>query len=276
MPVRSTDREPFDQDVERLPAVSVRVRTARPSPAVPVSVALIVAFLGLAIVKPWGGTASPLRDHSRSPAPRSAAADQPSGAAGPTPVVDRETAIADECHAPYGWRIVTNERWQGREVRIWWAVSPVTSKSAFDPTIPYLSIVSDAILQLGYCAPLFGPDRPSSTEAVGIWRIDPGAQTAEAIHPTRIAPPFEDSLVAIWAPPGSATAGEESWPTGRYVFGVGGRWFGVDLRILDRSPSGSASPGAAGSPGAGRSSPIAPPAPAVAASEPAANVSAAP
>src|SRR5438876_270791 len=172
----------------------------------------ILAFFGLAIIKPWGGTASPLRDHSRSPAPRSAAADQPSGAAGPTPVVDRETAIADECHAPYGWRIVTNERWQGREVRIWWAVSPVTSKSAFDPTIPYLSIVSDAILQLGYCAPLFGPDRPSSTEAVGIWRIDPGAQTAEAIHPTRIAPPFEDSLVAIWAPPGSATAGEESWP----------------------------------------------------------------
>ena len=255
MPVGSTDHEPFDEDVERLPAVSVRVRTARPSPAVPVSVALIVAFLGLAIVKPWGGTAGPHEDRGRRAAPPSATSDQPFGVAGPTPVVDREQAIADECHAPYGWRIVTNERWQGREVRIWWAVNPVTSKSAFEPTIPFLSIVSDAILQLGYCAPLFAPDRPSSTEAVGIWRIDPVAQTAEAIHPTRIAPPFDDSLVAIWAPPGSATAGEASWPTGRYVFGVGGRWFGVDLRIVDRSPGAraSVSAGANPSPSASRS-----------------------
>jgi len=250
MPVGSTDHEPFDEDVDRLPAVSVRVRTARPSPAVPISVALIVAFLGLAIVKPWGGTASPSEDRGFSAVQRSAAADQPSGVAGPTPVVDREQAIEDECHAPYGWRIVTNERWQGREVRIWWAVSPVESKSAFDPKIPFLSIVSNAILQLGYCAPLFAPDRPASTESVGIWRIDPEAQTAEAIHPTRIAPTFDDSVVAIWAPPGTATAGEESWPTGRYVFAVGGRWFGVDLRIIDRTPSASASPAASGSPSA--------------------------
>jgi hypothetical protein len=248
MPVESSDQEPFDEDVDRLPAVSVRVRTARPSPTVPVSVALIVAFLGLAILKPWGGTANPPDGRGRSAAPHSAATDDSSGPAGPTPVVDREQAIADECHAPYGWRIVTNERWQGREVRIWWAVNPVTSKSAFEPTIPFLSIVSDAILQLGYCAPLYPPDRPSSTEAVGIWRIDPVAQTAEAIHPTRIAPPFDDSLVAIWAPPGSATAGEASWPTGRYVFGVGGRWFGVDLRVVDRSPGPSASAGGSLSP----------------------------
>jgi hypothetical protein len=250
MPLGSTDLEPFDDDVDRLPAVSVRVRTARPSPAVPISVALIVAFLGLAIIKPWGGTASPSEDRGRSAPPRPATLDQPSGVAGPTPVVDREQAIADECHAPYGWRIVTNERWQGREVRIWWAVSPVESKSAFNPSIPFLSIVSDAILQLGYCAPLFAPDRPASTESVGIWRIDPEAQTAEAIHPTQIAPPFDDSVVAIWAPPGSATAGDVSWPTGRYVFGVGGRWFGVDLRILNRSPAASASAGAGGSPSA--------------------------
>ena len=93
--------------------------------------------------------------------------------------------------------------------------------------------------------PLFAPGRPSSTESVGIWRIDPVAQTAEAIHPTRIAPPFDDAVVAIWAPPGSAQAGTESWPAGRYVFGVGGRWFGVDIRIVNRSPS-AASGGAGG------------------------------
>ena len=248
MPHDPPGQEPYEDIGIGEPAVRVHVRTARPSPAVPASVALVLAFLAIAIVKPWGGIAS-----IAGPAPSAsrAAADASDGpeAAVPTPVVDRGLAVAAECHAPAGWRIVTNEHWQGREVRIWWAVEPVRSASAFDPSIPYLSVVSDAILQLGYCAPLFEPEKPASSEAVGIWRIDPVASTAEAIHPTRIAPAFDDAAAAIWAPPGSATAGMVSWPTGRYVIGVGGRWFGVDLRIIDRTqPSASASPSASPAP----------------------------
>ena len=251
MPNDRPGQEPYEEIGAGEPAVRVHVRTARPSPAVPASVALVLVFLAVAIVKPWGGIAS-----SGSPvASASAAAADASGgpeAAVPTPVLDRGLAVAAECHAPSGWRIVTNEHWQGREVRIWWAIEPVRSTSAFDPSIPYLSVVSDAILQLGYCAPLFEPEKPASSEAVGIWRIDPVASTAEAIHPTRIAPAFDDAAAAIWAPPGSATAGTASWPTGRYVIGVGGRWFGVDLRIIDRTqtPAPAASSSASVSPSA--------------------------
>jgi len=174
-------REPerVEEVVDAPPAVSVRIRTARPSPAVPAAVVLVAAFFALAIVKPWGGSAGPRSEPAASA--RTTASGAPAVRSAPTPVVDRETAIAEECHAPSGWRVVTSEQWQGREVRIWWAITPVASRSAFEPGIPYLSIISDAIHQLGYCAPLAEPDRPSSTEAVGIWRIDPIAQTAEAI-----------------------------------------------------------------------------------------------
>jgi len=244
--------DPVEEIIDLPPAVSIRVRTARPSPAIPGLVVIVAGFLALAIVKPWGGTAAPAPRPSASAAVV-AAASEPAGGGEPTPVVDREAAVAEECHAPSGWRIVTSETWQDREVRIWWAVTPVASRSAFDPAIPYLSIVSDAIHQLGYCAPLFAPERPGANEAVGVWRIDPVAETAEAINPTRVSPAFDSALVSIWAPPGSAAVGEASWPTGRYVFGVGGRWFGVDLRILDRGAGPSPAPG----PGA--SSPANPP-----------------
>jgi len=240
MPVGPTDHEPFEEIDAGEPAVRIHVRTGKASPIVPASVALIAGFLLLALLKPWSGPGVQAIAASAAPSRGASIAVVPS----PTAVVNREDAIASECHAPSGWRIVTSERWQGREVRIWWAVEPVSSQSAFDPAVPYLSVVSDSIHELGYCAPLFGNESPVSTEAVGVWRIDPATQTAEAVHPTRIAPAFDDAMVAIWAPPGSATVGEASWATGRYVFGVGGRWFGVDLRIIDRGNLSSAAPNA--------------------------------
>jgi hypothetical protein len=128
--------------------------------------------------------------------------------------------------------VVTHQHWEDRDLRIWWAIEPVVVRSAWDPSIPFLSIAADSVLDLGYCGPLSGPERPASGAGVALWRVIPETRAAEPMALVRIAPDFEDALAAVYAPPGSDGRTAASWPSGRYLFAVDGRWFGVDLRIL--------------------------------------------
>lgn len=210
------------------PAATVLVRTGSQPPLLSVGAVLLAGFLLLAIVKPWGEEAA-ARWADRSPSPSPSAVATPTPTA--EPVLDRTEAIAAQCRAPNGWRVVTHQQWQDRDLRIWWAVVPVTVRSAWDPSIPIVSITADSILELGYCAPLAGPDRPVSDASVGVWRMDPLTRSAEPLALERIAPDFEEALVAIYAPPGSNGRIPTLWPAGRYLFAVDGRWFGVELRL---------------------------------------------
>jgi hypothetical protein len=219
------------------PAATILVRTGPHPPVLSVGTVLIVGFLLLAVVKPWGDEPAVRSEVASSAGPGPSVSATPSPT--PSPALSRADAIAAECRAPFGWRIVTHQHAPGRDLRIWWAISPVAADSAWDPSIPFLSIVSDSILDLGYCAPLFGPNRPASSGAVRVWRVDPANRTAELIAPRRIAPDFPDALVAVYAPPASTGSAASPWPTGRYLFTVDGRWFGVDLRIVTSGPAGA-------------------------------------
>jgi len=223
------------------PAATVLVRTGSQPPLLSAGTVLIVGFVLLSMVKPWGEEPATRWEAASSAGPGPSVAASPSPT--PSPALSRSEAIAAQCRAPFGWRIVTHQHAQERDLRIWWAISPVVADSAWDPSIPFLSIVSDSIIDLGYCAPLFGSNRPASGGSVRVWRVDPATRTAELIAPRRIAPDFADALLAVYAPPDATGSATGSWPAGRYLFTVDGHWFGVDLRILTSRPAG-ADPGA--------------------------------
>lgn len=68
------------------------------------------------------------------------------------------------------------------------------------------------------------------------WRIADGGVETERLALQGVVPAFPTILGALFAPPASgsiapATA-EDGWPPGRYVFRVGGRWFGAEIRLV--------------------------------------------
>jgi hypothetical protein len=208
--------------------VLVRVRGA--APIAPWWAALVAGALIVLGVKPWA------TEEHHDPSLSSVAPAAIASTDAPQPSERRRTPdeiVAADCLSPSGWRIFTVERWQDQTLRIWWAIDPVVADDPTDPRIPILSIVAIDIPALGYCAPLFGPDRPLPGTVVRMWRMGPGDGIME-IRTARLQPPFETPLLALYAPPGSG--GERldpaaTWPTGRYLFSTGNRWFGVDLRI---------------------------------------------
>ena len=206
----------------------VRVRGA--APIAPWWAALVAGALVVLAVKPWA------TDEHSTPSVSSVASAAIASTDAPQPSERHRTpdeVVAADCLAPSGWRIFTVERWHEQTLRIWWAIEPVVADDPFDPRIPILSLVAVDVPALGYCAPLFGPDRPLPGTVVRMWRAGPGGAITE-IRTLRLQPPFETPLLALYAPPGSSADQPDpaaTWPTGRYLFSSGDRWFGVDLRI---------------------------------------------
>jgi hypothetical protein len=192
--------------------------------------ALVAGALVVLAVKPWA------TDEPSTPAPSGSPSAMSSSIDAPQPSERHRTPdeiVAAECLAPSGWRIFTVERWHEQTLRIWWAIAPVVADDPTDPRIPILSLVAIDVPALGYCAPLFGPDRPVPGTIVRMWRAGPGDAITE-IRAPRLQPPFETPLLALYAPPGSGADRLDptaTWPTGRYLFSSSDRWFGVDLRI---------------------------------------------
>jgi hypothetical protein len=237
------------------------------------ALAAAVAFLVLAILKPW--TAIPGFEAGGSPGtgaggpnPEQAtgsgvAAQRPSASPGADAVSDLER----HCPQPAGWRVFAHERWSGGTVRSWKSLTPARDASGpLDPTIPVVQVTSQQIPLLGYCAPWRGPDQPPDTAAVSVWRLVPNdrlasrggdtqAQMAELLRLQRVLPGEATILGALYAPPSVAGAPPnrgpraiESWPAGLYVFGLvdgGGfqRWWTVEVVITPpRAPSPTPTP----------------------------------
>jgi hypothetical protein len=144
-------------------------------------------------------------------------------------------------------------------VRIWSAATPTDATGPSDPAIPFVPVVADAVLGLGYCAPVAGPDRPAPTVPVALWRLGPDGPLP--LSPGRLRPRAYTILGALYGPPadsreaparasvgatgvgGGAAAPPvtlplvPAWPSGRYVFDVGGRWFGAAVTVAGETIS---------------------------------------
>ena len=221
-------------------------------------VGVVVVLLLLAVLKPWGdgpseGSGGAPPDAVRPGGP----SDAPSVTESPVPTPSRDP-IAAACLNPDGWRLATIESFGGSIIRRWQTITPVEATRPDDPDIPVGLAASDAVLAIGWCAPITGPDRPLAIANVTVWRLDrvgreaPVPQSVGGRRGIPLSP-----LGAIYDPPTYGAirdpdgAEAAAWPPGRYVFrvvhGEQARWLAVDVFDLGDSrpaPSGpSASQG---------------------------------
>jgi hypothetical protein len=207
--------------------------------------ALVVA---IALLKPWGNPQS--TPGSEAPFPQAQATPEVTPEGSPA----ENAEVAAFCLDPAGWRIYSTQRWGGRDVRSWTALTPVAGpRSPLDPAIPVTPIVSSIVRTLGYCAPVAGPDRPPAWAAVSIFRLIRArtgrVDSVDDLHPTLLRPvDVGSALGGEYAPPAGRARGERSdgWPAGSYVFhvfdptdGSYERWFGVEIELVE-SPRPSA------------------------------------
>jgi hypothetical protein len=192
---------------------------------------MVVAFVGLAFVKPWAPAAPPA-DQPASPAGSGHAVAVPRPGVTPAPSPTNEAVLA-LCHDPLSWRTATIETWRDQTVRVWRAIVPEPATRPLDPSIPVVPAVGASVPAIGYCAPTSGPDHPVGPATIRAWRIDGGA--VQTLQLRQVAPVAEVSPYgALFGPPaelGSTT----SWPNGRVVFryeelGKGASvWFAIEV-----------------------------------------------
>jgi len=199
---------------------------------------LVGAVVLLAFYKPWAtGSKSPPVSLYQPAAPTPEVSPTPR----PTTELD---IVAGFCLEPSGWRVYSSERWGGQTVRSWTAMTPISSATGpTDPRIPLIPVVSQAVLAIGFCAPVYGPDKPPQDAVSRLYRLTeitiPGERgtQSEAIAPVRIAPAGRPSFLGAAFAPLTGT----SWSDGAYVMRVEGsgytRWFGIQVEILDRPAS---------------------------------------
>jgi hypothetical protein len=240
-----------------------------------VPLAFVLGAVLMAIIKPWGAPADqPVAVASGAPATHAPSTARPDrGTTAPVGPTGGSAAAADlsvTCGSPSGWRVATLQHWEGRPtpIRSWIAVDPIETTDPLDPAIPFAPVATDAVLAIGYCAPLDDARRPPEAAIASIWAILDGR--AQAVTLERLEPAQDNALGELWmpAPEIAVTAASgDVWPPGRYVIEVAApsgsfnRWMGVDIEDLRSvhaasptvapGPSGSgvASPGAVSTPG---------------------------
>ena len=163
---------------------------------------LVGAVVLLAFYKPWdtGSKAPPVSAYLPA---------VPTELVSPTPRPSTELdMVAGFCLEPSGWRVYSAEIWGGQAVRSWTAMTPISSATGpTDPLIPVVPVVSQAVLAIGFCAPVYGDDKPPADATNRIYRLSAttiAGETitqAEALAPIRIAPAGRPSyLGAAYAP----------------------------------------------------------------------------
>jgi hypothetical protein len=213
------------------------------------AVGVVVVALAMAILKPWGATDDDARATSDVPV---VAQPRPVVAPAPVPPTDTDRAIVSEmCLEPNGWRLFATERWPDRVARRWVHVVPLAGASGpADPLIPLIGEPSLAVLAVGYCAPVSGPERPPSAVTTTIYRLRHGGAADDplawdVIRPPRVLPTLdESSLGGAWASPGSTATTTTGWADATIVLRIAGarpgaedytRWFGAVIDVGSRT-----------------------------------------
>ena len=259
---------PEVQHWDEPPTVLVVGSTRRPR----MWVAVAVALLAVAILKPWG----PDKAGRETAAPR-AGPGITTPTQGPTPTADRSAKGLAEpiCLGSVHWLLASVERWRDKPapgavgpeplfglVRVWRALAPVAMASGpTDPGIPYVRVSAFAVLTLGWCAPVVGNPESIQPATMTAWLIVQGV--ARPIDLVQVEPAVGSTpYAAMYGPPIRCAGpcptlddrlgpGSISWAAGRYVFryenpGVLGEvWFAVDLDLAWQvaEPTAPASPG---------------------------------
>jgi hypothetical protein len=155
-------------------------------------VAILAAFLAIAILKPWsfGGDGSagggPALATATPSAAAIASADAPVATPTTAPTVEDPNAMP--CLTDATDQVVMIERWAGHEVRSWVAAADLKDAGAgpLDPRLVPVVIFSSHVIGLGVCAPreLAGAGPPAA-ELRDLATIveDGGAPVAEYLGP---------------------------------------------------------------------------------------------
>lgn len=209
-------------------------QVGRRASVVPV-VVLAAAALLLAVLKPWGSIAAPAPSDTalRSPALLDPVRSGPD--------------LLGRCHNTDAWLLSTVETSRGRTVRVLRVLSPVASAGPDDPDIPRLVFGSERVTELGWCAPVVGPDSSPGVADVQAWSIV--GDHAERLAIREDVPGGSAAFGMLYHAPqqarmdrprGRPTRGGQttaSWQSGVYVFAVrdtagGVRTFAIDLEII--------------------------------------------
>jgi hypothetical protein len=229
------------------------------------SVAIVIALIGLAIVKPWdalGGTGpAPTADRAIAPAPSAGAID---GAGASVPGVAAQPPAAAAtlaepvlapgqlgCGAPDGWRLVTLGWLAGRPSSMQSAAAViVTATGPPDPAIQSLPAGEAPVVAVGACEPGPAPGviddrlaRPP-VRVVAAWRVDRGTPASVPLR-THGTAATSAVVVQLYAPT------DGSWGPGSYVLELVAAasarpvWVGFTVGAAAPAPPGSAPPGSA-------------------------------
>ena len=213
---------------------------------------LVLAAVGVAVVKPWAWLAEP----GLSPA----VAISPSAAPAPTASPADWTRISDRvvCLADGAWMAVVDEVEGPTTSRSWTLLDLVPASQPTDPDIARVHVYADAVTRIGFCAPAPGGSPDASAAAAG-----GGATGADGAPPSPA--PF---LVQAWRllPGVDATGSAEPVALVPVAGGTGadrGALYGPPpIAPGPRMPGGAPTPtlvAAGGSPAPGTRTPAAPP-----------------
>lgn len=219
---------------------------------------IVALVIGLAVLKPWAPATgdSPAAVPPRPPIPAATAAATPS----PTVVDIAAELAAPVCLGAGAWRVASLETWRDQDVRVWRAVEPIADATGpLDPAIPTVPAVGLDVPALGWCAPVYGPERPVGPALVAGWFVVDG--TAHELELRQVLPargttplaalyqPIAPCPLVASCPPWETRAVPQRWETGRVVFryedrGAGSTiWFGADVDLYPwLAPGASALP----------------------------------
>jgi hypothetical protein len=151
-----------------------------------------------------------------------------------------EQAVAAFCLRPGSWLVASVERWRDQRIRVWRALAPANSaRGPDDPSIPIVPVISEGLTELGWCAPVSGPESPSAPVTVTVWLRGTGGATLIALNLSQPAgdPSAFGALYRLPGPDAGSTA--VPWLPGTYVFRYREsdgreRWFAIAVEIRPR------------------------------------------
>lgn len=195
----------------------------------PLTVAvLLVAAIGVSILKPWAdaGSGAPRAsatapgDRRAVPPPAASAGPAMSGESG-TPSQDPISNISGACYYGLAWRLFTTDTTSNGLVHTWYGLQPIPAVRPADPTIPVIEVHSQTLQELGYC-PKSLPNGQALALETHAWKLLEG----EAPRPLELHASTRTALAktdrgTIYMPPSAGPgAAPAVWASGIYIFQV--------------------------------------------------------